>query len=325
MAEILITGGAGFLASSLASRLLKQGEHKVCIIDDLSTGNRFKVPQHPECRFIRGDVNNRHDVAAVMTSRSFDYVFHYAAVVGVKRTLDNPVLVLNDITGIRNVLDLAKNTGVKRVFYTSSSEVYGEPVELPQHELTTPLNSRLPYAVVKNIGEAFCRSYQQEYGLDYTIFRFFNTYGPLQSPDFVISRFLRAALLHEPIRIYGDGQQSRTFCYVDDNVDAVAACLEREQFVNDVVNIGSNEDWTILDLAQCIIRLTQSSSKIEFLPPLKEGDMTRRHPDNTKMKALLNRPFITLEEGIDRIMHSAAFAVLNDIRIPDVRRAESIA
>jgi UDP-glucose 4-epimerase len=112
----------------------------------------------------------------------FDYVFHYAAVVGVKRTLENPVLVLEDLQGIRNVLTLCKNTGVKRVFYASSSEVYGEPVHLPQHEHNTPLNSRLPYAVVKNAGESFCRSYFQEYGLEYTIFRFFNTYGPKQSP-----------------------------------------------------------------------------------------------------------------------------------------------
>lgn len=102
-----------------------------------------------------------------MTSYQFDYVFHYAALVGVKRTLDNPVMVLEDIQGIKNVLDLCKSTGVKRVFYSSSSEVYGEPVELPQHEHTTPLNSRLPYAIVKNVGEALCKSYQQD--LDWNI------------------------------------------------------------------------------------------------------------------------------------------------------------
>jgi len=106
---------------------------------------------------------------------------------------------LDDLQGFRNVLTLCKNTGVKRVFYASSSEVYGEPVHLPQHEHTTPLNSRLPYAVVKNAGEAFCRSYYQEYGLEYTIFRFFNTYGSKQSPDFVVSRFINMALQNKPI------------------------------------------------------------------------------------------------------------------------------
>ena len=112
-----------------------------------------------------------------MTSGGFDYVFHYAAVVGVHRTLQNPLAVLRDIDGIRNILELSKNTGVKRVFYSSSSEVYGEPVEIPQNESTTPLNSRLPYAIVKNLGEAYFKSYQQEFGLDYTIFRFFNKIG----------------------------------------------------------------------------------------------------------------------------------------------------
>lgn len=125
--------------------------------------------------------------------------------VGVKRTLDNPVMVLDNIQGIKNVLDLCKSTGVKRVFYSSSSEVYGKTVELPQHEHTTPLNSRLPYAIVKNVGKAFCRSYQQEFGLDYTIFRFFNTYGPKQSTDFVMAKFLKLALNNEDITVYGAG------------------------------------------------------------------------------------------------------------------------
>src|SRR5437588_12842334 len=122
-------------------------------------------------------------------------------------------MVLDDIKGIQNVLHLAKNTGVKRVFFSSSSEVYGEPVEFPQNEFTTPLNSRLPYAVVKNVGEAFLRSYKQEFDLDYTIFRFFNTYGPKQSSDFVMTKFIKAALANDRITIYGDGSQTRTFCY----------------------------------------------------------------------------------------------------------------
>ena len=169
-----------------------------------------------------------------MTSYQFDYVFHYAAVVGVKRTTDNPVMVLRDLDGIKNVLDLCKNTGVKRIFFSSSSEVYGEPVELPQNEETTPLNSRLPYAVVKNVGESFCRSYQKEFGLDYTIFRFFNTYGSKQSTDFVISKFLNAALSNAPITVYGNGQQNRTFCYIDDNTECILTILENDLIVNDV-------------------------------------------------------------------------------------------
>jgi UDP-glucose 4-epimerase len=242
-----------------------------------------------------------------MTSHRFDYVFHYAAVVGVKRTLSNPSLVLEDLQGIKNILNLSKNTGVKRVFYSSSSEVYGEPVHLPQHEETTPLNSRLPYAIVKNAGEAFCKSFKQEFDLDYTIFRFFNTYGPLQSTDFVMSKFMRAALRNDKITIYGDGNQTRTFCYIDDNVEATMKCLENGNYINDVINIGNDKQITILELAELIIQLTKSTSKIEYLPPLAEGDMTRRQPDISKMLELLDRKLLPLEQGITKLVESGNF------------------
>lgn len=304
MTRVLITGGAGFVGSSFADKLLQDDRYEVVIIDNLLTGNVSKLPVHDNCKFIKCDVNSYNDVSAIMTSYKFEYVFHYAAVVGVKRTLENPVMVLNDLDGIKNVLDLSKNTGVKRIFFSSSSEVYGEPVELPQNEETTPLNSRLPYAVVKNVGEAFCRSYQKEFGLDYSIFRFFNTYGPKQSTDFVMSKFIRAALRNEPIPVYGKGSQTRTFCYIDDNTDCVKAILERNLMVNDVVNIGNDTNYTILDLAETIIRLTGSRSKPEFLPPLKEGDMTRRNPDTSKMRSILRRDLVSLETGIKKILDS---------------------
>jgi UDP-glucose 4-epimerase len=313
MSKILITGGAGFIASSLAEKLLFEKAHSLVLVDNLSTGDLRKLPVNPNCRFIKCDVNNYNDIAAIMMSHRFDYVFHCAAVVGVRRTLDNPVSVLRDIQGIQNILELCKNTTVKRVFYTSSSEVYGEPVELPQNEETTPLNSRLPYAIVKNVGEAFCKSYYSEFKLDFTIFRFFNTYGPKQSTDFVISKFLRAALSHQPLTIYGDGKQRRTFCYIDDNIDAVVSCLDENKFINDVVNIGNDNDYTILDLAELVIQLTKSKSKIDFLPPLKDGDMSRRQPDNTKMKQVLGRTFLCLEDGIKKILKDPLFLELNNL------------
>jgi UDP-glucose 4-epimerase len=197
MNKILVTGGAGNIGSALVEKLFHNKENSVVVIDNLSTGDIKKLPYHQHSHaytFIKSDVNNYRDIAEVMIAHKFDYVFHFAAVVGVQRTQENPISVLRDIDGIKNILDLAKNTSVKRVFFSSSSEVYGEPVTLPQHEYTTPLNSRVPYAVVKNVGESFCKSYQQEYNLDYTIFRFFNTYGPNQSTDFVLPRFLSAAL-----------------------------------------------------------------------------------------------------------------------------------
>ena len=238
--KILVTGAAGNVGSALVDKLLTFADYQVVAVDNFLTGCRAKLPAAAaNFKFIKADVNNYAEISSIMLSYGFHYVFHYAAVVGVQRTLDNPVLVLNDIQGIKNILDLSKNTGVKRVFYSSSSEVYGEPVEFPQNEQTTPLNSRLPYAVVKNVGEAFLRSCHKEYDLDYTIFRFFNTYGPRQSEDFVITKFLKQALTGMPITIYGQGTQSRTFCYIDDNIDTTIQCLQRDLCVNDVMNLGN--------------------------------------------------------------------------------------
>lgn len=302
MKNILITGGAGFVPGSLARAFIQSGKYYVVAIDNFLTGKREHILQHPHYRFIKCDVNDFNDLSAVMLHYKFDYVFHYAAVVGVKRTLEHPKMVLDDIRGLQNVFELSKNTSVKRIFFSSSSEVYGEPVQLPQHEYSTPLNSRLPYAVVKNLGECFCRAFQDEYGLDYTILRFFNTYGPWQSEDFVVSKFLKAALRGDDITLYGDGSQTRTFCYIDDNLDFTIKILENDLFLNDVVNVGNDEVTTVKQLAETIISLTGSASKIVHLPPLKEGDMTRRLPDNTKMKQVLERPLLGLEEGLRRII-----------------------
>lgn len=299
----LITGGAGNIGSALASRLAQEKCNNIIVVDNLSTGKIEKLPEKENITFIKANTNNYNDIVPIFGRYNFDFVFHYAAVVGVKRTLKNPMMVLEDIEGIKNILLLSKNTGVKRVFYSSSSEVYGEPFEIPQNEKTTPLNSRLPYAIVKNIGEAFFKSYQEEYGLDYTVFRFFNTYGVNQSDDFVVPIFIKLALKNDPIHIYGDGLQTRSFCYVDDNVDACINAINAPSCLNDVINIGSDKEQTILSLAQEIIKITNSKSEIKFLPPLDEGDMMRRCPDTSKMKKILNRDLISLEEGIKKLVN----------------------
>lgn len=302
--KILITGGAGFIPSCVAEKLASNPDNDLVLVDNFVTGFKKKIPKNKfgNIRFIKADVNDYRDISGIFYAFKFDYVFHYAALVGVQRTLDNPVSVLNDIKGIENVLSLSKNTGVKRVYYSSSSEVYGEPVEFPQNEHTTPLNSRLPYAIVKNVGEAFLKSYFQEFGLEFTTFRFFNTYGPKQSKDFVVSKFIFAAMKNKPITVYGDGKQTRTFCFIDDNVEATTNAFYQNKFVNDVVNIGGEEEHHIVDLAKKIIQITNSKSEIIHLPPLKEGDMTRRRPDITKMKELLNRPLLPLEDGLKKVI-----------------------
>ena len=305
MSKILITGGAGNVGGSLAKKLVNDPENKIIIVDNLITGSLKKLPgdNYSNWKFIKGDVNSYQDIAAIMMAYQFDYVFHYAALVGVQRTLANPVKVLEDLEGIKNILNLSKNTGVKRVFYSSSSEVYGEPVEYPQNEHTTPLNSRLPYAIVKNAGEAFLKSYHKEFGLEYTIFRFFNTYGPDQSTDFVISKFIDLALNNKDITIYGEGHQTRTFCYIDDNIEATTQIFNNNLHINDIVNIGNDEETSIVDLASKILSITNSKSNIIHLPPLSEGDMSRRKPDNAKMKAVLERPLISIDEGINLMIN----------------------
>ncbi len=309
MSTILVTGGAGFIASEIAIRLAQNEENTVVVVDSLVTGDTAKLPleAYDNLHFIRCDVNVFDDIAGIFHAYHFDYVFHYAALVGVLRTLDNPVKVLDDVTGIRNILNLSKNSRVKRVMYSSSSEVYGEPVEIPQNEETTPLNSKLPYAIVKNIGEASLRSYHQEFGLEFTIFRFFNTYGPKQSPDFVISKFIKSALADEDITVYGDGLQTRTFCYIDDNVDTCLKVFYDDLHVNDVLNIGSDKELSIKELAELVIKVTGSKSQIRHLPALKEGDMRRRLPDNSKMMKILGHPLLPLEEGLKKVIEMPKF------------------
>ncbi|MDR0941579.1 MAG: NAD-dependent epimerase/dehydratase family protein [Bacteroidales bacterium] len=308
--KILITGGAGFIGSYLVERLLRDKKYFIVVADNLSTGTIQKLPQANTelLQFVQCDVNNYNEIAAIMHAHNFDYVFHYAAMVGVLRTQQHPLQVLADIEGFKNICNLAVETKVQRVFFSSSSEIYGEPFEMPQNVRTTPLNSRVPYAIVKNVGEAFLRSYHQEFGLDYAIFRFFNTYGPRQSMDFVMSKFIIKALHNQDIEVYGDGSQTRTFCYIDDNVEACVNAFEQNLLVNDVANIGGNREITILQLAQTIIERTNSSSKIVHVAPLKDGDMSRRCPENTFMReTLLHRPLIELEEGIERLLTIGLF------------------
>ena len=307
--KILITGGAGNIGSALVKKLIQKKDNFVVVVDNLSTGSIQKLPSTDtdNYKFVKANVNNLNEIAPVFYSFNFNYVFHLAAVVGVNRTQENPIKVLKDIDGIKNILDLSKNSSVKHVYFSSSSEVYGEPVELPQNEYRTPLNSRLPYAVVKNFGECFFRSYEQEFGLPYTIFRFFNTYGPGQSTDFVTAKFIAAAMKGEDITLYGDGSQTRTFTYIDDNIETINTIFEKTLIKNDVINLGNDELTTIKELAELIIKLTASKSKITHLPPLKEGDMTRRQPDNKKMKDILNKKLISIEEGIKKMLADKQF------------------
>ena len=307
MKKVLVTGALGFIPSNLCEALLEKG-YFVIGIDNFLTGNFAnidKIKDNPHFIFIRGDINNFDTLYKLFYSFYPDYVYHYAACVGVQRTLDNPLWVLEDIKGFEHLLNLSRDFNVKRIFFSSSSEVYGEPVEFPQSEHTTPLNSKLPYAVVKNIGEVYLKTYQREYALEYTIFRFFNTFGPRQSPDFVVSKFINQALENKDITVYGEGNQTRTFCFIEDNIEATVNAIHCPQAINETYNVGAENEVTILELAQTIIKLSNSSSKIVHLPPLEEGDMTRRKPNNEKMRTELlgGRKLLPYEIGLERTIN----------------------
>lgn len=292
--SVLITGGAGFIGSHLAETLLRKG-YKVIIFDNFQTGkfsNLSNCTDNRDLFIVEGNINHRHHLRPLYRF-PIDFIYHYAACVGVKRTLAQPLDVLDDIDGIRNILDFSREKRVKRIFYSSSSEVYGESVSFPQNENSTPLNSKLPYAAIKNLGEIYIRTFHKEYDIPYTVFRFFNTYGPRQSKEFVISKFINQALTNSPVTVYGDGKQTRSFIYIDDNILAATNALTHKASINTTINIGNPVEISMVDLAGIIINTVKSKSKISHESRLAEGDMPRRVPDIQNMINLLGVKSLT--------------------------------
>lgn len=303
---ILVTGGAGFVGSNLIEKLLASGAFVICF-DNLSTGKESNVKDFFENKnfvFVKGDVNDLNDLSAVFEKHKIDYVFHYAATVGVLRTVDNPIDVLRDIDGIKYIAELSHKNKVKKVVFSSSSEVYGEPLELPEKE-DSPLNLKLPYATVKLIGEQYLKAYYQTHGLKCCLLRFFNVYGPKQDSSaygFVAGTFVKNAIKNEPLTVFGDGSQTRDFVYIEDNINASILALLSDETDNQSINIGAGKPTTILDLANHVIKISGNTDlKINFLPLRKDGEIKHRFPDVTKMERLLKyKPRYSLDEGLKK-------------------------
>lgn len=299
--NVLVTGGAGFIGSNLCYKLLELGNEVVCF-DNLSTGKLKNVEYlktNPNFRFVKGDANTE-DLNAVFKKYTPDYVFHYAAVVGVKRTIENPLSVLNGIGGIKKILELSRKHNIKKIIFSSSSEVYGNPIDVPEKE-DGIVNPKMPYAVTKLMGEKLFEAYHKEYGLRTTSLRFFNAYGPKQDYTpygFVVGIFIKQALQNKPLTIFGDGKQTRDFFYIEDNVDCSIKALESKKTDGEVINVGSGKETTILDLANQVKEVSGRELKIEHLPE-RPDDIPRRCADITKMKTLLNfTPKFSLTEGL---------------------------
>ena len=297
--RVLITGGAGFIGSHLADAYLQRGD-KVSVIDDLSTG-RIENIQHlkgkPNFEYTIDTVHN-HPVTAELVDQA-DVVFHLAAAVGVKLIVESPVRTIEtNVRGTEVVLSLA-NKKKKKVLVASTSEVYGLSADVPFREdgnlvMGATTKGRWSYACSKAIDEFLALAYWREKKLPTVVVRLFNTVGPRQTGQYgmVIPTFVKQALAGRPITVYGDGKQSRCFGYVGDVVGALIKLMDHNEAVGNVFNIGSNQEITILKLAERVKELTQSESEIVFVPydeAYEEGfeDMPRRIPDISKIRGLV--------------------------------------
>jgi UDP-glucose 4-epimerase len=297
--RILITGGAGFIGSHLSDAYLQRGD-EVFVIDDLSTGsiqNIQHLKDNPRFHYTIDTVQNQPVTAELIDQ--CDVVVHLAAAVGVKLIVESPVRTIEtNVHGTEVVLSLA-NKKKKKVLIASTSEVYGLSAEIPFREdgnlvMGATTKGRWSYACSKAIDEFLALAYWRERKLPTVIVRLFNTVGPRQTGQYgmVIPTFVRQALAGRPITVYGDGTQSRCFGYVGDVVDALVKLVDHDEAVGQVFNIGSNEEISIIDLAQRVKELTRSASEIVLVPydeAYEEGfeDMPRRIPDISKINALV--------------------------------------
>ena len=314
----LITGGAGFIGSHLAEELLRRGE-EVTIVDNLSTGSMANVDH------LRSSPKFSCHVDTIMNEdlmkrliRGADTVYHMAAAVGVKYIIDNPLESLQtNVRGTEVILDLANKIGKKKVVLASTSEIYGKDragkhrfAEDDDRVLGSTTISRWSYSCAKAMDEFLALAYWREKKLPVVIVRFFNTIGPRQTGTYgmVVPRFVKHALLKQPITVYGDGKQTRSFGYVADVVKAVADLSVCKKAVGEIFNIGNPNPITILELAEKVKRLTKSDSPIIHVPYEKAyekgfEDMRHREPDITKIKNYIGyQPKVDLDEALKAIV-----------------------
>ena len=315
----LITGGAGFIGSHLVEALLARGE-RVVAFDNLSTGrlrNLDHLGNHPNLRFVHGSVLDELAVDELM--HKCDVVVHLAAAVGVKLIVEEPLRSFTtNIRGSEIVIESAFRHR-RPILVASTSEIYGKNTDVPLKEeddrvLGSPTIARWAYSTAKAVDEILAYSYHRERGLPTTVVRLFNTVGPRQSPAYgmVVPRLVRQAVAGERLTIYGDGLQTRCFCHVADVVDALLRLLDHPGAVGEVFNVGSQEEISILDLAERILARTGSSSEIQLIPyaeayPAGFEDMQRRLPSIDKIRALTGwRPARTLGDILTEAIAEAA-------------------
>lgn len=299
MKTTLVTGGAGFLGSHLCDRLIERGDEVICL-DNFFTGRKENVRHligHPRFELVRHDIVHPIYVEA-------DQIYNLACPASPEAYQYNPIKTIKTSTvGMVNVLGLAKRCRA-RVLQASTSEVYGDPEIHPQTEdywgHVNPIGPRSCYDEGKRVAESLCVNYATEHGMQVRLIRIFNTYGPRMDPKDgrVVSNFVVQALKGEPITLYGDGQQTRSFCYVSDLIDGMMRLMDYEGDDPGPVNVGNPGEYSMRQLAEAALKLTGSKSKMETRP-LPKDDPTRRRPDISKARRLLGwEPKVSLEEGL---------------------------
>lgn len=311
--KILITGGAGFLGSNLCERLLNEG-HEVTALDNLITGNESNIEplkQNPKFKFINMDVSNLSAVEG-----EYDRIYHLASPASPNKNSRKSYMALPFETmkantdGTWAAAQLALKNNAKFLF-ASTSETYGDPLEHPQKEEyrgnVSTTGARSVYDEAKRFGETITSAFIRYKNLDGRIIRIFNTYGPRMDPDDgrAVIEFVKKALKNEPIPIFGDGSQTRSFCYVDDLIDGIIKAMETAGTKGGIFNLGNPKEFTISDLATIVKRVTGSTSEIIQAEDLPEDDPKKRKPDITRARTLLKwEPKITLEQGLSKLIDS---------------------
>jgi len=299
--RVLVTGGAGFIGSHLCERLLNQGDQVLCV-DNFYSSTRENVAHllpHPNFELMRHDITFPLFVEV-------DQIYHLACPASPIHYQRDPVQTTKTaVHGSINMLGLAKRTKA-RVLLTSTSEVYGDPAVHPQTEdywgNVNPIGPRACYDEGKRAAETLFFDYWRQHNLEIKVVRLFNTYGPRMHPQDgrVVSNFVMAALTNNPITLYGDGSQTRSFCYIDDLVEGLLAMMESDVEVTGPINLGNPGEFTVKELAEKIIAKIPTTSTMEFLP-LPQDDPVRRQPDITRAKTQLGwEPTIALDQGLDK-------------------------
>ncbi len=323
MNTYLITGGAGFIGSTLTKSLLKDG-HRVIVVDNFNDFYDPRIKEENIAKFLnnknyklyRADIRDVEEIKKVFDENKIDFIMHLAAMAGVRPSIENPILY-QEVNGIgtQNILEQAKNHNVKNLVMASSSSVYGNCKEVPFREDMIVDYAISPYAATKKANEVMAHVYHKLYNLNIIMLRFFTVYGPKQRPDLAINKFTRMMLNGEKITMYGDGTTSRDYTYVDDIVDGIIKSLNytaTHDDVYEIINLGSNNPVSLKEMIMTIGDVLDIEPQIEQLP-MQPGDVDRTYADIAKARKLLGyEPHTTFREGIEKFIEWIKNGVKNE-------------